>query len=141
MLSSKTLAAIGATKNMKLEYLDNINDAGDKIVRLYDFDPIQADKLRKTIQLTIIENKNELDLATIEFVETINCFLTFRIADTDKGLVTADTKIFFCDLSVESYKHMTNLLAPFCDKQQNGHQWLFDIETPIDLLFSPIGNW
>ena len=126
---------------MKLEYLDNINDKGDNIVRLFDFDNVQAEKFRKTIQQTIIGNKNKLDLETLDFVETKNCNLTFRITDTDKGITTKDSKIFFCDLTVDTYNNMINLLEPFCHRQNNGHQWLYDINTPIDLLFSQTGDW
>lgn len=126
---------------MKLEYLDKINNSGDNIVRLYDFDCLQADELRKTIQKTVIENKTQLDVATVDFIKPINCGLTFRIADTDKGITTTDAKMFYCDLTLEAYHKMTGLLEPFCHEQNNGHQWLYDVNTPTDLLFSPSGTW
>jgi hypothetical protein len=126
---------------MTLDYLDKVNDFGDSIVRLSNFDTIQADKFRKTIQQTIIKNKKQLDLATVDFVKAVNCSLTFRIADKDIGITTADRKTFFCDLTIGAYSQMTNLLEPFSSEESSGYQWLYDTNNPIDLLFSPTGTW
>ena len=49
---------------MKLDYIDNVNEYGDNIVRLYDFDKSHAEKFRQTIQDTIILNKKDLDLSS-----------------------------------------------------------------------------
>ncbi|MBI4945187.1 MAG: hypothetical protein HY840_02160 [Bacteroidetes bacterium] len=126
---------------MTLDYLDKVNGYGDCIVRLFDFDSLQAEKFRQAIQHTIIQNKKQLDLATLNFVEGINCTLTLRISDNDIGIISADNKMFFCDLSIGTYSQMTILLEPFCNKKSRGHQWLYDIDTLVDLLFSPTGTW
>lgn len=133
---------------MKLEFLDDISNGGqfngvvtDQLVRLYDFDQIQADNFRKTIQQTLIENSRPLDLNAIDFITAINCKLTLRISDIDLGIKSNDNLTFFCDLTIKGYENMTNLIEPFCKKDTNGYQWLYDIDTPIEFLFSPGGQW
>jgi hypothetical protein len=60
---------------MKIEFLDDISDGGrfpeadpNQLVRLYDFDPVQANMLRQTIQKEIIEGNKEIDLTTLDFI-------------------------------------------------------------------------
>ena len=126
---------------MKLEYIVNINENGDSIVRLYAFDYIQADTLRQAISKTVIENKAQLDLATLDFIEPINCNLLFCIADTDVGIVAKDKQTFNCLLTLTGYQIIIQLLEPFCSSQDTGYQWLYDNNNPIDLLFSETGSW
>ncbi len=133
---------------MKLEFLDDISDGRrftgvvtDQLVRLFDFDRIQANKFRQEIQLTIIEEGQSLDLRKLEFIEPLNCNLTLRLANTSIGITTSDKTNFICDLTLSEYEDMVNLLKPFCVEDNNGYQWLYDINTPIDFLFSPGGTW
>ncbi|MDN3657474.1 hypothetical protein QWZ08_17610 [Ferruginibacter paludis] len=133
---------------MKIEFLDDISNGGqfphadpDQLVRLYDFDNLQAQELRHMIQNIIIERKKDLDLTTLEFIQPINCNLTLQISDADKGIATSDNKKFVCNLTIEKYKEMVFLMEPFCDKETNGYQWLYDLDTPIEFLFSPGGSW
>jgi len=133
---------------MKIEFLDDISDGGrfpdadpNQLVRLYDFDNLQADALRQTIQKVIIESNKKIDLTTLDFIETVNCNLTLQISDTDKGITTVDNKNFICNLTIKKYEQMVFLIEPFCDKETNGYQWLYDLNTPIDFLFSPGGSW
>ncbi|MEN9304598.1 MAG: hypothetical protein RL264_3027 [Bacteroidota bacterium] len=132
---------------MKLEFLNDICNGGqfkgvvtDQLVRLYDFDQIQADNFRKLIQQTIFENGRPLDLNELDFITAINCNLTSRISEIDLGIKSSDNSTFFCDLTINSYENMINLIKPFCKKDNNGYQWLYDIDTPIALLFSPEGQ-
>lgn len=133
---------------MKLEFLDDISDGGkftgvvtDQLVRLFDFDKNQADMFRQEIQHTIIEKGQSLDLTKLGFIETINCNLTLRLSDNSLGISTHDKTNFTCDLTIKEYKDMINLLEPFCVEDSNGYQWLYDIDTPIEFLFSPGGTW
>lgn len=133
---------------MKLEFLDYISEGGkftgnvtDQLVRLFDFDKLQADKLRQTILQTIIEKGKPLDLSELEFIETINCNLILRISDADIGITTNNKNIFICDLSIRGYENMIYMLEPFCNKDSCGYQWLYDIDTPIEFLFSSDANW
>jgi hypothetical protein len=133
---------------MKIEFLDDISEGGrfphadpNQLVRLYNFDNVQAQLLRQTIQTEIIENKKRVDLATLHFTQAINCNLVLQISDTDKGITTIDNNNFVCNLTIEKYKEIVFLIEPFCDKETDGYQWLYDLDTPIDFLFSPGGSW
>lgn len=133
---------------MKIEFLDDISDGGrfpdadpSQLVRLYDFDSAQANKLRQAIQEKIIDGNKAIDLTTFDFIQSVNCSLTLKLSDMDKGIVTTDKKHFVCSLTIEKYKEMIFLIEPFCNKDTSGYQWLYDIDTPIDFLFSPGGSW
>lgn len=133
---------------MKLEFLDDISDGGrfknvvsDRLVRLYDFDAIQATKLKDNIIENILKANKALDLSSLDFIEPINCNLTFIISDKDEGLKSHDKMNFVCALTPSLYQEMTLLIEPFCKEKLNGYQWLYDIDTPIDFLFSPGGTW
>ncbi|MDA3930606.1 MAG: hypothetical protein PF541_16790, partial [Prolixibacteraceae bacterium] len=60
---------------MELDFLDNINEYGDNVVRLYNFNKEEAIKFRDLIQTSIIQNKTKLDLSTFDFIERRNCNL------------------------------------------------------------------
>lgn len=126
---------------MKLDYIDNVNEYGDNIVRLYEFDKSQAEKFRIAIQETIIEKKKNLDLSTLDFIYNRNCKLFLRISDEDLGIITSDKKTFFCDLTLQGYVKMTSLLNPFCNRNTIGYQFLYDVDSSTDFLFSPGGTW
>ncbi len=126
---------------MQLDYIDEINEYGDNIVRLYDFDSTQADKFRQLIQQNLIVNKGPLDLSTIDFIEARNCKLTLRISDEDEGITSSDNKEFFCDLTIAGYEQMISIIEQFCNKETKGYQFLYDVDSQIDFLFSPAGTW
>jgi hypothetical protein len=138
---------------MKLEFLPDLTDGGkykqvvaEKIVRLYDFDHKEATFFREVLQETVIRNKQKLDLASLPFVEAINCNLVFDPSDRDVGIETENGSNFICELTMEAYKSMVYLLEPFCDANNHGsgYNWLYknyDIGTNIHLLFSPGGTW
>jgi len=125
---------------MMLDYIDNINIYGDNIIRLYDFDKVQANKFRQTLKETIIVQNKQLDLASTDFIEGRNCNLILRIAEEDTGITTTDEINFFCDLTLSGYEHMITLLKPFCLKETKGHQYLYDIDSLTDFLFTPSGS-
>ena len=121
---------------MKLEFLYEINEFNEHAVRLSNFDSRQAKAFQKAIQTVIIENKNPLYVHELDFIESINCSFTMRIDYEDLGIVDVEGKHFYCDLTLESYKKMIQLIEQFCNKESKGYQWLYDVDTPIDLLFS-----
>lgn len=121
---------------MKLEFLKNINEYNEHAVRLFDFNSSQANEFRQTIDNLITHNENAIDLTTLRFIQSINCKLTLRVGEIDEGISTVDNINFVCDLTINNYKDMIQLLAPFCRKESSGYQWLYDIDTPIDFLFS-----
>ena len=134
---------------MKIEFLDNISDGGkftgviaDQLIRLFDFDTLQANKLRQKIQEIIIEKGERLDLSKLEFIETINCNLVLSISDVDTGILINNENNFICEITTDGYKNMVDLLEPFCIKDSsNIYQWLYEIDTPIEFLFSSKGTW
>lgn len=125
---------------MKLEFLHDVNEYGEDVMRLYDFDTVQAEKFRMAIQETVIENKKPLDLSALDFIQSINCKLVLHIAEEDEGILTHDRKVFFCDLTIDGYKNMVRLIAPYCKKDSRSFQMLYDLDTEIDFLFSPFGE-
>ncbi|WP_299671209.1 hypothetical protein [uncultured Polaribacter sp.] len=44
-------------------------------------------------------------------------------------------------LTLEGFTNMTKLLEPFCQKESKGYQYLYDIDNPTDLLFSPTASF
>jgi hypothetical protein len=126
---------------MQLDYINNINAYGDNIVRLYDFDSAEAEKFRKIVQQTLVLNKLPLDLSIIDFIEARNCKLTLRVSDEDEGITTSDKNQFFCDMTIAGYEQMISIIEQFCNKETKGYQFLYDIDSQIDFLFSPAGTW
>ena len=125
---------------MKLEFLDDVNEYGDQVIRLYNFDKAEAIKFRDAIQNTVIDSNSSLDLITLDFIEHINCKLILHISETDEGILTMDNKTFFCDLTMDGYKNMVQLIEPFCLKESKSFAMLYDVDTQVDFLFSPYGN-
>lgn len=125
---------------MKLEFLEDVNEYGDDVMRLYDFDKVQAEKFRSAIIETVIENEKPLDLSSLDYIESINCKLILHLAEEDEGILTHDQKVFFCDLTLDGYKNMIRLIEPYCKKETRSFQMLYDLDTEIDFLFSPFGE-
>lgn len=126
---------------MKLDYIDEINEHGEDLVRLYDFTKEEAQMLKQAIETTILANNDELQLHTLEFIEPRNCYLTLRVADNDEGILTLDKINFYCFLSNETYKKLVVLMEPFCKKDLKAYQFLYDLDTPTDFILSPAGTW
>jgi len=126
---------------MELDFIENINEFGESVVRLYNFDKSQVKLLSSLISEIIIEKNQKLDLSTVEFIERRNCNLILGIFKTDEGILRADDVTFYCALTIDSYRKMLTLLAPFCEKETKGHQYLYDIDNPIDFLAAPAGTW
>lgn len=139
---------ISYNQKMKLEYL---NDVGgdekftevltEQLIRLYDFDKIQATELKQAIEQFLTTPKNPLDLSMLTFIECVNCNLVLRVFESDEGITTRDQKVFFCDLTIDGYKNILTLLEPFCNNNRKSYQWLYEIDNPIEFLCSPGGGW
>lgn len=122
---------------MELDYIENFNGLDENLVRLYNFDKKEAIKFKKLLEETVINNKQKLNLAEVDFIETTNCNLIFGLFKSDEGILTKDNETFFCILTLEGFKKMIELIEPFCKKESRGHQYLYDVDTPTDLLFCP----
>ena len=126
---------------MKLDFIDNINEYGENVVRLYDFDKEDAIKLRDLIINTVVKRKQRLDLSNIDFIESRNCNLILGLFKTDEGILSSDNKTFYCALTIDNYLNMVKLMEPFCLNNTMSYQYLYDIDNPTDFLFSPAGTW
>jgi hypothetical protein len=126
---------------MQLDYIDKVNEYGDDVVRLYDFDMAEAKQFRELVQSVVITAQKQLDLSTVPFIEARNCNLILCISDTDEGIIRVNKTEFTCNLTKEGYAHMLTLLEPFCKKETKGYQYLYDVDSPTDFLFSPAGTW
>lgn len=80
---------------MKLEYLTDINEHNDSLIRIFDFKINEVALLKNEIQQKVIQNKSDLDFSEIEFIEQINCKLTLRVRVQDKGILSNDKYNFF----------------------------------------------
>lgn len=122
---------------MKVDYIENFNGLDENLVRLYNFDKKEAIKFKNLLEETVINKRQKLNLAEVDFIETKNCNLIFGLFKSDEGILTKDDETFFCILTLEGFKNMVKLIEPFCKKESRGHQYLYDVDTPTDLLFCP----
>lgn len=126
---------------MTLDYIQDINEYGDDLVRLFDFNMSEAILFRDAIQDSIILKNEELDVSALEFIQSRNCSLILVIGAEDEGIFSNRDLHFICSLTKESYQKMISLLEPFCIKETKGYQYLYDLDSPTDFLFSPAGTW
>jgi len=126
---------------MELDFIENINEFGENVVRLYNFDKSQSIKFRDLIQGVIVDGNQKLDLSQVDFIESRNCNLILGLFKSNEGIITNDKETFYCALTLEGFKTMLILLEPFCNKNSISHQYLYEIDNPIDFLFSPAGTW
>lgn len=122
---------------MELDYIENVNGFDENVVRLYNFDKTEAVKFRDLIKETIIQKKQKLDLAEIDFIEARNCNLIFGLFKSDEGILTKDNETFFCILTLDGFTNMLKLIEPYCNKDTRSYQYLYDIDNPTELLFCP----
>tara|TARA_B100000809_G_scaffold69508_1_gene66812 strand:- start:749 stop:1135 length:387 start_codon:yes stop_codon:yes gene_type:complete len=122
---------------MELDYIENVNGLGENVVRLYNFNKAEAIQFRAVLEDTVIDKKQKLDLSEVDFITPRNCNLIFGLFKSDEGIITKDSETFFCVLTLSGFKNMLKLLEPFCNKESRSFQYLYDIDNPTDLLFSP----
>ena len=132
---------------MKIEFLDDISNGGqfkdvvsDKLVRLFDFDSVEAKKFQEAIK-NLIKSESRIAVDRLSFIKRINCSLTLSIDNADLGIIRTGRQEFECRLTKGSYREMISLIQPFVDHESNGYQWLYDNMADIDFLFSPGGTW
>ena len=126
---------------MEVDFIKNVNGLNENVVRLYNFDKAEAIKFRDLITDTIINKKQKLDLSEVDFIEPRNCNLIFGLFKSDEGILTKDNETFFCILTLKGFINIINLIEPFCKKESRSFQYLYDIDNPTDLLFSPTASW
>ncbi len=126
---------------MRLDYIENTDEYGDDMVRLYDFKREESIKFRQFVQDFLDSGKDQIDITEVDFIEPRNCSLIFCISEEDEGIVSDNGVNFYCNLTRKGYEKMLLLLDPFCKRETSGYQYLYDIDSPTDFLFSPAGSW
>ncbi|WP_139957247.1 hypothetical protein [Flavicella sediminum] len=125
---------------MEVDYIENVNGLDENIVRLYNFNKAEAILFRDLLVETVLLKKEKLDLSQVDFITPRNCNLIFGLFKSDEGILTKDKQTFFCILTLEGFTNMVQLIEPFCKKESKGFQYLYDVDTPTDLLFSPTAS-
>ncbi len=126
---------------MRLDYIKNTNEYGDDMIRLYEFNLLESIKFKQFVQDFLDSGENQINLIKADFIEPRNCTLIFCISEEDEGIVSTDGINFSCNLTRNAYLRMITLLEPFCKRETSGYQFLYDIDSPTDFLFSPAGSW
>lgn len=126
---------------MELDFIDNVNEFDENMVRLYNFDMAEAIAFRDLIQTVIIEKKQKLNLAEVDFIEPRNCHLIMGLFKEDEGIFTLDGQTFYCALTKAGYEDMLKRIEPFCRKESIAHRYLYELDIPTDFLFAPAGTW
>jgi hypothetical protein len=126
---------------MILDFLPHINNFGDNLVRLYDFDKKEAIKFASAVKTTIVDSFQVLDISKLDFIDRKDINLIMRLDYENEGIRSNDNKTFYCDLTLEGYKEILRLIKPFCAKDTRSHEYLYDVDSNTDLLFSPMGTW
>jgi len=121
---------------MKLKFLENINEYDEHAVRLNDFDKTQAALFLQILIDLTTNKKTFINLSDCEFIEPLNCELVLRVSETDEGITSKDNKHFVCDLTLKAYAEMIKLIEPFCIKETDSYRILYDLDNPIDFIFS-----
>lgn len=126
---------------MELDYIDQVNSFGESFVRLYGFNKAESLLLSQTIVDWLNSAEPKLNLGSLEFITPRNCNLVLCKAPENDGILSQDDSTFYCLLNADGYKDLLQALAPFTTKETKGFAYLYDIDTPIDLLYSPAGTW
>ena len=121
---------------MKLKFLKDTNEYGEHAVRLNDFDKEEAILFYGVLNQFIKGNDEFIELTDFDFIEPVNCTMELHLSDSDEGITTDDYRHFSCDLSVNGYKMMMKSIEPYCAKETHGAQYLYELDTPIEFLFS-----
>jgi|LakMenEpi03Aug12_release.lakeMendotaPanAssembly.Ray.scaffolds.fasta_scaffold713495_2 hypothetical protein len=131
---------------MKIEYIHDLTDGGkykqvvsENLIRLFDFDKIQTNKLISLITEEILIKKDILDFSKLDFIESINCNLILMLSSEDKGIIKSDNAgNFKCYLTEESYNDFIEIM----ESVDKGYNWLcVTSDENIDFLYSPGGTW
>lgn len=126
---------------MKLEHLASAPTRDDELVRLFDFGPEESNLLVASITNWLRDTSTPLELAELPFISTVNCSLSLVVVTQDEGIHEVSPGAYDCRMTIDSFSRMLELMGPFSKGQTGGYQWLYDLDTPIEFLFSPNGSW
>ena len=129
---------------MKIEHLTNTDSDHPKsnMIRAFDFDSWEACRFRDILSGLANGAISEIDLTGLPFVTTIGgCRLILKVGKGDMGTIQLSKTVFECVLTKVSWETAEDRVAPFCDGDLSGYQWLYKLNTNIEFLFSPSGEW
>ncbi len=125
---------------MELDYVKDINEYGESLIRLYDFDQLEAKEFSEVVKQWLQESQEPLDLGSLAFVTPVNCNLLLVRTKEDYGILTQDRTTFYCGLTLEGFEELLELIEPFCHKDTKAYRMLYDLDNPIDFMFHPSGS-
>jgi len=70
---------------MELDYIENVNGLEEHVVRLYNFNMVEAIQFRALLIETIMEKQQPLDLSQVAFIKPRNCNLILGLFASDEG--------------------------------------------------------
>lgn len=129
---------------MKIEYLSDTNPAHpkDAILRAFDFDSSEACEFRDVLRRLSDGSLSEILLNDLPFFTAVGgCHLVLKVGSRDEGIIAKSGNDFECILKKNTWEDAVCLVEPFCEEDLSGYQWLYDLNTDIEFLFSPNGNW
>ena len=127
---------------MKIEFLEKTGDAShNNILRIFAFNQDETLVLRSLIEKFILEQKKDLKIHSLDFVEEINCKLTMTRVNKNIGVSQINSTEFKWELNTEQCTNVCEMLENSI--RTSGFYWLDgdDCETDVDLLFSEGGGW
>lgn len=129
---------------MVLDIIENYSNEhpDDKIVRLWDYSKSDLECFSQSIN-AIIKDSCELLISDATYITKSEITLLLKVGDTDLGIIPVieGEQIYHCILKVESFIAMHEMITNIVRSDLKGFQWLYDLNTNIDLLFSKSGIW
>ena len=130
---------------MKIDFLKEYDSTNpkDSIFRIYDFNSEEVNKLL-VIFSELVEGKvQESDLKDYSFIRSVGGInLVLKLGSNDIGVFQISELDFVCTLSKAGWENAIDLALPFSESEGiNGYQWLYDLNTDIELLLSSNGKW
>lgn len=125
---------------MKLEFLE-AGSPDCPLIRLYDFSPIEVQRLRGLIKSLIDRSRGSVVLSELPWIGSVKgCCLTLRLGDGEQGVRQTGPLIFDCTLNEVNWDNVEGLLEPFCESEPTGYQWLCR-RSKVSLIVSRDGRW
>jgi hypothetical protein len=85
---------------------------------------------------------SEINLSDLPFLSSVSgCNVVLKVGTTDKGTIRVSSGVFKCILTKDTWQRAEVLVEPFCTGNFKGYQWLYNLNTDIQFLFSPSGKW
>ena len=106
-----------------------------------DFGPEQANMLVAAFASWFRDTSLPPDLDKLPLISAVNCKLGLVLATQDKSICEVSSSTYDRRITVHSFGRMLELTKPLAKGKAGGYHWLYDVDTPIDLLFSPNGSY